>query len=216
MVSGRVWVDGRAATTLGMRVDPERSRIEVDGKRVHVASGHEYLLMNKPAGVVTTARDPQGRTTVLDLIRSERRVYPVGRLDADTQGVLLLTDDGELTHRLTHPRYEVPRTYVAEVRGLVPPAAVRRLVAGVSLDDGPARARAAKVIRSVGNKTQLELVLAEGRKREVRRMLEAVGFPVLKLVRTRFGPLNLKGLRAGKMRPLTAAEVGELHKLVGL
>jgi pseudouridine synthase len=216
MLAGRVWVDGRPATTLGLRVDPERSHIEVDGQRIHVAGDNEYLLLNKPAGVVTTAHDPQGRKTVLDLIHTDRRIYPVGRLDADTHGVLLLTDDGELTHRLTHPRYEVPRTYVAEVRGIVPEAAIRRLVSGVRLDDGPARARSAKLIRSVGNRTQIELVLTEGRKREVRRMLEAVGFPVIKLVRTRFGPLNLRGLKAGRARPLTAQEIGELHKLVGL
>lgn len=216
MLAGRVWVDGRPATTLGMRVDPQTSRIEVDGLRVHVSGEHEYLLLNKPSGVVTTVRDPQGRQTVMDLIRSDRRVYPVGRLDAETQGVLLLTDDGELTHRLSHPRYQIPRTYVAEVRGVVPPAAVRRLVDGVRLDDGPARAKSAKVIRNAGSRTQLELVLTDGRKREVRRMLEAVGFPVINLVRTRFGPLTLRGLKAGKTRALTPEEVGELHKIVGL
>jgi 23S rRNA pseudouridine2605 synthase len=216
MLAGRVWVDGRPATTLGMRVDPQRSQIEVDGQRVHVSTDHEYILLNKPSGVVTTVSDPQGRPTVMDLFRSDRRVYPVGRLDADTQGVLLLTDDGELTHRLSHPRYEIPRTYVVEVRGLVPDAAVRRLVAGVRLEDGPARAKTAKVIRSAGSRTQLELVLTEGRKREVRRMLESIGFPAVKLVRTRFGPLTLRGLKAGKTRLLTPQEVGELHKIVGL
>ncbi len=216
MLAGRVWVDGRPATTLGMRVDPTRSQIEVDGQRVHVSTDHEYILLNKPSGVVTTVSDPQGRPTVMDLIRSDRRVYPVGRLDADTQGVLLLTDDGELTHRMSHPRYEIPRTYVVEVKGLVPEAAVRRLVAGVRLEDGPARAKTAKVIRSAGSRTQLELVLTEGRKREVRRMLESIGFPALKLVRTRFGPLTLRGLKAGKTRLLTPQEVGELHKIVGL
>lgn len=216
MLAGRVWVDGRPATTLGMRVDPVRSKIEVDGERVHVATDHEYVLLNKPAGVVTTVRDPQGRSTVVDLIRTDRRLYPVGRLDADTQGILLLTDDGELTHRLSHPRYEIPRTYMAEVKGVVPPAAVARLVSGVRLEDGPARAKSARVVRSTRNRSQVELVLTEGRKREVRRMLESVGFPVLKLVRTRFGPLNLRALKSGRTRRLTAQEVGELHKLVGL
>lgn len=216
MLAGRVWVDGRPATTLGMRVDPQRSQIEVDGQRVHVSTDHEYILLNKPSGVVTTMSDPQGRPTVMDLIRSDRRVYPVGRLDSDTQGVLLLTDDGELTHRMSHPRYEIPRTYLVEVRGLVPDAAVRRLVAGVRLEDGPARAKTAKVIRSASSRTQLELVLTEGRKREVRRMLESIGFPAVKLVRTRFGPLTLRGLKAGKTRLLTPQEVGELHKIVGL
>ena len=216
MLAGRVWVDGRPATTLGMRVDPETSQIEVDGQRVHIRTDHEYVLLNKPAGVVTTVADPQGRQTVIDLVRSDRRLYPVGRLDADTQGLLLMTDDGELTHRLSHPRYEIPRTYLAEVKGLVPPAAIRRLATGVRLEDGPARAKSAKIVRGAGSRTQVELVLTEGRKREVRRMLEAVGFPVLNLVRTRFGPLSLKDLKVGRTRKLTPQEVGELHKLVGL
>jgi pseudouridine synthase len=216
MLAGRVWVDGRAATTLGMRVDPQRSKIEVDGRRIHVSDDHDYFLLNKPEGYVTTVKDPQGRPTVIELVKSDKRLYPVGRLDVDTQGVLLLTDDGELTHRLSHPRYQVPRTYVAEVRGLMPPAAVRRLAEGVRLDDGPARAQTARAIRSASNRTQVELVLTEGRKREVRRMLEEVGFPVLKLVRTRFGPLTLRGVKAGRTRRLSADEVGELHRLVGL
>lgn len=216
MTAGRVWVDGRPATTLGMRVDPTRSKIEVDGGRIHLSPDHEYVLLNKPIDVVTTASDPQGRQTVLDLVRTKRRLYPVGRLDADTRGVLLLTDDGELTHRLTHPRFEVPRTYVAEVTGEVPRAAVRRLVSGVRLDDGTARAQAARVVGKTRSRTQVELVLTEGRNREVRRMLEAIGFPVLKLVRTRFGSLTLRDLKVGAVRRLTPAEVGELYQLVGL
>jgi len=216
MRAGRVWVDGRPATELGMRVDASTARIEVDGRRVNVRANHEYLLLNKPAGYVTTAADPQGRPTVMDLVGTRARVYPVGRLDADTQGLLLLTNDGELTHRLTHPRYQVPRTYLAEVRGPVSAEACKRLVDGVRLDDGPARAVSANVVRRGKTRTQVELVLTEGRKREVRRMLEAIGYPVTKLVRTRFGPVDLRGVKAGTTRRLAPHEVGELHRIVGL
>jgi 23S rRNA pseudouridine2605 synthase len=216
MREGRVWVDGRPATELGMRVDPSRARIEVDGRRVHVRADRDYFLLNKPAGYVTTAKDPQGRPTVMDLVRSKTRVYPVGRLDADTQGLLLLTNDGELAHRLTHPRFEVRRAYLAEVRGAMSAGAIKTLMTGVRLEDGLAKAVDARIIRRGKARTQVELVLTEGRKREVRRLLEAVGFPVISLVRTRFGPVDVKGLKAGSTRPLTPQEVGELHKLVGL
>jgi pseudouridine synthase len=216
MVEGRVWVDGRPATQLGTRVDPDSARIEVDGRRVNVRVGQDYVLLNKPAGYVTTASDPQRRPTVMDLVRSKTRVSPVGRLDADTQGLLILTNDGELAHRLTHPRYQVPRTYLAEVRGAMPQEACRKLMSGVRLEDGPARANRARIVRRGRARTQVELVLTEGRKREVRRMLEAVGYPVIKLVRTRFGPIDVRGLKAGATRPLTPEEVGELHRLVGL
>lgn len=216
MRAGRVWVNGRPATELGMRVDAATARIEVDGQRVNVRSDREYLLLNKPDGYVTTASDPQGRPTVMDLVRSRVRLFAVGRLDADTQGLLLLTNDGELAHRLTHPRYKVPRTYLAEVRGPVPVETIRKLIAGVRLDDGPARATAARVVGRGKARTHVELILTEGRKREVRRMLEAVGHPVTKLVRTRFGPVDVRGLRAGATRRLTPQEVGELHRLVGL
>jgi pseudouridine synthase len=216
MRAGRVWVDGRPATVLGLRVDPERARIEVDGRRIHVARGRDYVLLNKPAGYVTTLRDTHGRPTVVDLVRAKNRVYPVGRLDADTQGLLLLTNDGELAHRLAHPRYQVPRTYRAEVRGVVPDAARQRLLDGVRLEDGPARAVSARLIARARGRSQLELVMTEGRKREVRRMLEAVGFPVTSLVRTGFGPLRLRGLRPAASRPLTPEEIGELYRIVGL
>jgi 23S rRNA pseudouridine2605 synthase len=220
MLAGRVWVDGAPATTLGMRVDPARARIEVDGRRVHVRDDNAYVVLNKPAGYVTTMRDPQGRPTVMDLLGTAApkgiRVFPVGRLDADTQGLLILTSDGELTHRLAHPRHEVPKTYLAEVRGDVPDAAARRLVRGVELEDGLAQARSAKVRTRGKGKTQVEIVMTEGRKREVRRMLVAVGFPVTRLVRVAFGPVRLGGLKVGTARRLTPDEVGELHKLVGL
>lgn len=216
MRAGRVWVNGKAATELGMRVDPMSARIEVDGKRVNVRADRVYLLMNKPSGYVTTASDPQGRPKVMDLVKERTRVYPVGRLDADTQGLLLLTNDGELAHRLAHPKYQVPKTYLAEVRGPMSPGAIAKLTEGVRLDDGPAHAKAAKVIGKTKSRTQVEVVMTEGRKREVRRMLEAVGNPVVKLVRTRFGPIDLRGVKSSATRPLTPQEVGELHRLVGL
>lgn len=216
MLAGRVWVDGAPATTLGMRVNPARARIEVDGRRIAVDPEREYFLLNKPEGYVTTARDPQGRPTVTELVRARGRLFPVGRLDADTQGLLILTNDGELAHRLAHPRYQVPRTYLAEVRGEVPGSPFNRLVEGVRLEDGPARAQSARVVDRARGRSHVELVMTEGRKREVRRMLEAVGFTVLKLVRTRLGPLRIRGMGVGQVRPLTATEVGELYRSVGL
>jgi len=216
MRAGRVWVDGRPANELGMRVDPTRARIEVDGRRVNVHPDREYILLNKPSGYVTTASDPHGRRTVVDLIGGRTRLYPVGRLDADTQGLLLMTNDGELTHRLTHPRYQVPKTYLAEVEGSVSPESCKRLEEGVRLDDGPARAQSARVVRRSKGRTHVELVLTEGRKREVRRMLEAIDAPVVKLVRTKLGPIDIRGLKAGSTRKLTPQEVGELQRFVGL
>jgi len=216
MRSGRVWVDGKPATELGMRVDPMRARIEVDGARVHVRGDREYILLNKPAGYVTTVVDPQKRPTVMDLVTTRTRVFPVGRLDADTQGLLLLTNDGELAHRLAHPRYRVEKVYLAEVRGPLSAEGCRRLTEGVRLDDGPARAAAARVVGRGKSRTQVEVTMTEGRKREVRRMLEEIGHPVIKLVRTRFGPVDVRGLKAGATRALTSHEVGELHRLVGL
>lgn len=216
MVEGRVTVNGRVAARLGMRVDPERDRIEVDGQRVAASSRRSYLMLNKPQGVVTTARDPRGRPTVIDLVRSRERIYPVGRLDAETRGLVILTNDGPLAHRLTHPRWEVPRVYLAKVHGQVTDAAVRRLVSGVRLDDGPARAASARVAARGKRRSQVELTMTEGRKREVRRMLAAVGHPVIELARVRFGPLSLKGLPEGRWRALTPQEVGALLETVGL
>ena len=185
--------------------------VQVDGTRVTLQR-LAHLLLHKPAGVVTTARDPQRRPTVVDLVPAEPRVVPVGRLDADTTGALLLTNEGQLAHRLAHPRYGVEKTYVAEVEGRPPAAAVRRLAHGVELDDGPtAPAR----VRLLGP-SRLELVLHEGRNRQVRRMCEAVGHPVRRLHRSAYAGLELGDLAAGMTRPLTRAEVAELRRLVGL
>ena len=208
---GRVTVNGEVAE-LGRRVDLESDRVAVDGIVVAVRPGLVYYLLNKPPRVVTTANDPQGRRTVLDLVPLEPRVFPVGRLDYETEGLLLLTNDGELTHGLTHPSRGVDKWYLAEVEGVPSRAALRRLREGVDLDDGrtaPARVRLAQ---AHGDGAAVELVIHEGRNRQVRRMCEAVGHPVRRLVRTRIGPLVDHELRPGEWRPLTLAEVRSLYE----
>ena len=178
-----------------------------------------YWLLNKPAGYVTTARDPQGRPTVIELIPGEPRAFPVGRLDLDTEGLLLLTNDGELAELLTHPRHGVEKAYLAEVEGVPSPFTLRALRQGVQLDDGPARAVRAQVVqRSSSGGSALQIVIKEGRKRIVRRMCAEVGYPVRRLVRTRIGPLTDSSLAPGVCRPLTPVEVRELYAaaLVGL
>ncbi len=205
--SGAVTVDGACVTDPARDVDASR-RVEVDGRPIGPARGTVVYAINKPAGVVSTASDPQGRPTVVALVPGERRLYPVGRLDAGTTGLILLTDDGELAHRLTHPRFGVEKTYRVRVqRGPVPERALRQLRDGVELDDGltaPAR------VRRVSADT-LELTIHEGRKRQVRRMCEAVGHRVLALERVRLGPLELGDLRPGAYRQLNAAEVSLLR-----
>jgi len=173
-------------------------------------------VVNKPEGVVTTLRDPQRRPTVVELVESEHRLYPVGRLDIDTTGLVLMTNHGELAHRMTHPRYGLERVYRAKVTGRPTEAALRRLVKGVKLDDGPARALAARVIGAGVRETQVEIVMGEGRKREVRRLLEAIDHPVLALARIGFGSLKLGRLAMGGSRRLKAPEVGQLLRSVGL
>ena len=207
IAEGRVTVDGEVAV-LGRRVDPETARIMVDGVPVGVRPGAVYYLFNKPAGVVTTASDPQGRPTVVDLVPPEPRVFPVGRLDADSEGLLLLTNDGDLAHRLTHPSFGVEKEYLAEVEGAPSRGALRRLREGVELDDGPtAPARVALVAPNA-----VRIAIHEGRKRQVRRMCAAVGHPVVRLVRTRIGPLADRRLAPGHWRRLTPAEVRALER----
>jgi 23S rRNA pseudouridine2605 synthase len=190
------------------RVEAEVDAVAVDGIPVSVRSGLVYYLLNKPRGVVTTARDPQGRRTVVELVPLEPRVFPVGRLDADSEGLLLVTNDGELTHRLTHPSFGVEKQYLAEVEGTPSPAAVRRLREGVDLEDG--RTAPAKV--AAVSPSALRITIHEGRNRQVRRMCAAVGHPVTRLVRTRIGPLAERSLRPGEWRPLTLAEVRALNE----
>ena len=209
IAEGRVTVDGEVAV-LGRRVDVETALIELDGAPIGVRPDLVHYLLNKPAGVVTTADDPQGRPTVVGLVPAEPRVFPVGRLDVDTEGLLLLTNDGELAHRLTHPSFGVEKEYVVELEGSPSRAALRRLREGVELDDGTtAPARAALQEPSV-----VRLTVHEGRNRQVRRMCDAVGHPVVRLIRTRIGPLADRSLAPGAWRELTGDEVRSLQRAV--
>jgi 23S rRNA pseudouridine2605 synthase len=208
--SGRVTVDGRPAH-LGQKIDVTRAQVEVDGIPLPVRPGLVYYVLYKPAGVLSTAADPGGRRTVVDLVPSQPRVYPVGRLDADSEGLLLLTNDGELTNLITHPRYGIDKAYVAKVRGVPARSRLRRLTDGIELEDGPARAASARLVDSFGGEALVEVVMEEGRKREVRRMLDALGHPVLSLVRTRIGPLVERDLAPGEYRALTTSEVRALY-----
>lgn len=212
--AGRVTVNGEVAA-LGRRVDASIDRVEVDGIPVVVRDDVVYYLLNKPRRVVTTSHDPQGRTTVLDLVPAEPRVFPVGRLDFDTEGLLILTNDGDLAHRLTHPSRGVEKEYLVEVDGVPTRGALRSLREGVELDDGmtaPARVRLAESRSGVA---AVQLVIHEGRNRQVRRMLDAVGHPVRRLVRTRIGPVADRGLAPGAWRDLTRAEVRGLYEATG-
>ncbi|MEO8814931.1 MAG: pseudouridine synthase [Mycobacterium sp.] len=220
ITDGRVEVDGKLVTELGTRVDPNTSVIRVDGARVTVDNTLVYLALNKPHGVHSTMSDERGRPCIGDYIeyrvRGDANLFHVGRLDADTEGLMLLTNDGELANRLMHPSYQVPKTYLATVLGSVPRGFGKRLRAGVELDDGPARVDDFAVVDAVPGKTLLRLTLHEGRKRIVRRMLAAVGFPVQALVRTDIGAVTLGEQRPGSIRVLTSKEVGALYKAVGL
>ncbi len=207
IAQGRVQVNGEVAI-LGRRVETAVDRVELDGVQIAVAPGLVYYLLNKLPGVVSTADDPQGRPTVVEQVPREPRVYPVGRLDTDTEGLLLLTNDGDLTHRLTHPSFGVEKEYLAEVEGAPPRGVLRLLREGVELDDG--RTAPAKV--SLVSPGVLKVVIHEGRNRQVRRMCSAVGHPVLRLVRTRIGPLRDASLAPGAWRPLTTDEVRALER----
>jgi 23S rRNA pseudouridine2605 synthase len=217
ITEGRVEVDGRVVSEQGVRVDPARQVIRVDGSRIVTAPNLVHLVLNKPTGVVSTMTDPQGRPCLGDYVGDRRdRLFHVGRLDADTEGLILLTNDGELAHRLAHPRYEVAKTYVAEVSGPIAKNVGRTLRAGVALEDGPAKVDSFRVVGSTSNRVLVELVVHEGRNHIVRRMLAAVGHPVQRLVRTHIGPVALGTLRPGKLRSLTRDELGALYALVGL
>ncbi len=210
----RVTVNGEVAG-LGRRIDPERDRVAVDGVPVPVRPGLVYYLLNKPARVVTTASDPEGRPTVLDLVPSEPRVFPVGRLDYETEGLLLLTNDGDLAHGLTHPSRGVPKAYLAEVAGVPTRGELRRLREGVELEDGVTAPARVRVVQARPGRAAVELVIHEGRNRQVRRMCEAIGHPVLRLVRTRLGPVTDPDLRPGQWRALRADEIRVLYQACG-
>jgi 23S rRNA pseudouridine2605 synthase len=211
MLAGLVVVDGEVVTRLGTKVDPRIAVIRVDGKRLPPISAHVYLALNKPRGVVSTMSDPEGRRTLQDLVADRpERLFHVGRLDTDTDGLILLTNDGDFAHRLAHPSYEVDKTYVAEVDGKVAPGAIRRLLAGVTLEDGPVTVSRARVVEAARDRSIVELVIHEGRNRIVRRMLDHVGYPVRRLTRTAIGPVVLRGLGTGELRDLTRDELGRL------
>lgn len=215
--AGRVKVNGEVVDRLGEKADPEKDRIEVDGKPVSLGKNTVYMALYKPVGVVTTVFDPQGRPKVHDLLRRvKERVFPVGRLDFDSEGLLLLTNDGELAYRLTHPRYKIPKVYSAWVNGRVGHEAVTILRNGVRLDDGLTQPAQVEVARRESARTLLRITIHEGRKRQVRRMCAAVGHPVVELKRIAIGPLRLGILKPGGYRHLSNREIERLKRQVGL
>ncbi|MCG8655438.1 pseudouridine synthase [Yimella sp. NH-Cas1] len=217
IADGRVSVDDQIVTELGVRIDPLKQIVHVDGERVVLDESRVYFAFNKPLGVVSTMDDDLGRESVGDFVGPRKeRLFHVGRLDADTEGLLLLTNDGELANRLQHPRYGVQKTYVAVVPGPLPRGLGKELRAGIELEDGPVKVDSFKVVDSRPGWVMLEIILHEGRNRIVRRIMEAVGHPVESLVRTDVGPVQLGDLRPGKMRPLSSAEVKALYKAAGL
>jgi 23S rRNA pseudouridine2605 synthase len=217
IAEGRVRVDDQVVRELGVRVDPARAVIHVDGLRVQLGEDKVYLAINKPPGVVSTMDDDRGRPSLSDFVgQRKERLFHVGRLDLDTEGLLLLTNDGELAHRLQHPSYGVPKTYLAEVRGPIARDVGKRLRAGVDLPDGVVAVDSFRVVDSQPGKALVEVVIHEGKNHVVRRLLEALGYPVLQLVRTDVGPIRLGELRSGKVRALTRDEVGRLYAAVGL
>ncbi|ORX03960.1 pseudouridine synthase [Mycolicibacillus trivialis] len=217
---GRVEVDGAVVTELGTRVEPGTAVIRVDGTRISVDESHVYLALNKPRGMLSTMSDDLGRPCIGDLVehrvRGNKNLFHVGRLDADTEGLILLTNDGELAHRLMHPSFEVPKTYLATVAGTVPRGLGKKLRAGVDLEDGMARVDHFAVVDAVPGKSLVRVTLHEGRNRIVRRLLAEVGYPVQELVRTDIGTVSLGDQRPGSLRPLRRNEIGELYKAVGL
>jgi pseudouridine synthase len=216
--AGRVRVNGHTVTSLGAKADPRHDRITVDGRPLRQPPRHAYLLLNKPVGVVTTLSDPEGRPTIRDVLGPSVRVrvFPVGRLDLQSSGLLLLTNDGELAQRLMHPRYGVRKTYRVKVSRRPEERTLRRLAEGIHLEEGRTAPAEVRIVSMLPRKTWLEITIAEGKKRQVRRMCEAVGLPVDKLMRIRLGPLKLGRLQPGQWRPLTDDELGGLRRVLGL
>ncbi len=223
MLEGEVEVDGEIVTRLGTKVDPRVAVIRVSGKRLPPISDHVYLVLNKPRGVVSTMSDPEGRRTITDVLAEARpdaaaneRLFHVGRLDTDTSGLLLLTNDGDFANKMAHPSYEVDKAYVAEVDGQVTKDSADELLAGVELDDGPVAVTRVRIIAATREKSIVELVIHEGRNRIVRRLLEHIGHPVRKLTRTELGPIDLGQLKSGQLRHLTLDELGALLDSVSM
>lgn len=220
ILDGRVEVDGHIVTELGTRVDPENALIRVDGVRIKFDDTLVHLALNKPKGMQSTMSDDRGRPCVGDIVehrvRGNHKLFHVGRLDADTEGLMILTNDGELAHRLMHPSFEVPKTYLATVLGTVPRGMGKKLRAGIELDDGPVAIDDFAVVGAVPGKSMVRITLHEGRKHIVRRLLAEVGFPVQELVRTDIGSIELGDQRPGSIRVLTSKEIGDLYKAVGM
>ncbi|MGQ0624493.1 MAG: pseudouridine synthase [Sporichthyaceae bacterium] len=209
--AGRVEVDGAIVREQGRRVDPDSAIIKVDGSRIATKTGAVYLVLNKPRGVVSTMKDPEGRSCVGDYVADRtERLFHVGRLDTDTEGLILLTNDGELANRLMHPRYGVPKTYLADIAAPVPRDLGRRLKIGIELDDGHAGVDKFRLLGAAGGRAQVELIIHEGRTHIVRRLLEAAGHPVIRLIRTHIGPVATGNLTPGRLRHLTSVEVSQL------
>lgn len=215
IAAGRVTVNGRVVTELGTKVDPARDHVKVDGKHLAAAQPFVYLMLNKPKNVMSTLDDPGGRPTVKDFLRGVSvRVFPVGRLDFDSEGLMLLTNNGDLTQALLHPRYHVPKTYLIKVKGVLTDEEIGELERGVKLEDGMTGPATVKKVRKVEANSWVEITIHEGRKHQVKRMLEAVGHPVIKLVRVRMGPLSLGDLAPGEFRFLTDREANALREMV--
>jgi 23S rRNA pseudouridine2605 synthase len=211
MLAGLVEVDGEVVTRLGTKVDPRTAVVRVEGRRLPPVSANVYLALNKPRGVVSTMSDPEGRRTLAEFVADRpERLFHVGRLDTDSEGLILLTNDGDFAQRVAHPSYELTKTYVAEVDGVVPKATLNRLLAGVALEDGPVEVSSCRVVSTHGKRSIVELSIHEGRNRVVRRLLDEVGHPVRRLTRTAIGPVLLRGLGVGRLRELTLDELGVL------
>jgi 23S rRNA pseudouridine2605 synthase len=221
IVQGRVQINGRTVTELGTKADPGGDEIKVDGRRIHAQKRKRYILLHKPRGYITSRSDPEGRPTVMDLLRGVKEyIYPVGRLDYDSEGLLLLTNDGDLATRLTHPRHEIDKVYHARVRGVPDDHALERLAKGVTIDGrrtAPARVRLVDPPQARGgDQTTVELAIHEGRQRQVRKMFDAIGHPVVKLKRVRIGPIEDPDIPPGHWRDLTPQEVQRLQRAAGL
>ena len=212
IVAGAVKVNGKVVTELGTRIDPETDKVIVKGTPIQLDVTKVYLMLNKPLGVVSSMQDEQGRPDLSQYVIDYDRVFNVGRLDADTTGLLLLTNDGDLAHKLMHPSFEVPKTYQAKIHGQITQPILNKLVAGIELEDGPIAADKARLISTSGNHSLVEIELHSGKNRIVRRMFESLGCPVVALVRRQFGPLHLAHLNAGHIRQLTKIELGALLK----
>jgi pseudouridine synthase len=215
VLAGRVLVNGRVIDTLGVKADPLKDAVKVDGKLLTGFEPKMTLLLNKPRGYLATVKDPKGRPTVMDLLKPLKwRIYPIGRLDFDAEGLLLLTNDGALANRLAHPKFSIPRTYLVKVGGVPEGKDLARLKKGVMLEDGRARVVSCSLLRQKEKNSWVQVIVTEGRNRLVKRMFSAIGHPVLKLKRIRFGPIHLGNLPFGQFRYLTAEEIAKLRKLL--